>query len=80
MKCTICQNEIPAIGNWTQGNNAEPVVRNGRCCTECDTFIVIPMRLAPRMGARAAVGLAFAMEEATKKMKEQNERKRPAAS
>ena len=44
MKCSICQNEIQAVGDWTQGNNAEPV-NNGRCCDHCNATVVIPARL-----------------------------------
>lgn len=46
MKCCICKNEIPAQPNgWDQGNNAEPVVKRGRCCDTCNTMVVIPARL-----------------------------------
>jgi hypothetical protein len=44
MKCSICQNEIQAVGDWTQGNNAEPV-NDGRCCEHCNATVVIPARL-----------------------------------
>lgn len=44
MKCCICRREIPAKGDWTGGNNAEPVA-NGRCCDECNDNFVIPARL-----------------------------------
>ena len=44
MKCSICQNEIQAVGDWTQGNNAEPV-NDGRCCDHCNATVVIPARL-----------------------------------
>jgi hypothetical protein len=45
MKCCICEEEIKVEhGNWDQGHNAEPV-RNGRCCSDCNYIVVIPMRL-----------------------------------
>jgi hypothetical protein len=44
MNCSICQLEIPAVGDWTHGNNAEPV-NDGRCCDECNALVVIPARL-----------------------------------
>ena len=44
MNCSICQNEIQAVGDWTQGNNAEPV-NDGRCCDDCNATVVIPARL-----------------------------------
>jgi hypothetical protein len=44
MNCSICQNEIQPVGDWTQGNNAEPV-NDGRCCDQCNSTVVIPARL-----------------------------------
>lgn len=44
MKCCICGREIKPVGDWTQGHNAEPAA-DGRCCDECNSMIVIPMRL-----------------------------------
>lgn len=44
MTCCICGKEIPAVGGWTQGNNAQPV-KDGRCCDECNMSVVIPARL-----------------------------------
>ena len=46
MGCAICGNEIQTTGlGWDEGNNAEPVVMNGRCCDACDTTVVLPARL-----------------------------------
>jgi hypothetical protein len=45
MECCICKNEIPVVLGWAEGNNAEPVVRRGRCCNECNWSVVIPARL-----------------------------------
>lgn len=50
MLCSICFSEIPAIGSWTEGNNAEPV-NMGRCCNDCNDRVVIPARLNS-MGGR----------------------------
>lgn len=48
MLCSICFTEIPPVGTWTDGNNAEPV-NTGRCCNECDNNVVIPARLTMMM-------------------------------
>jgi hypothetical protein len=44
MDCSICGNPIPAVGDWTSGNSAEPV-NDGRCCDHCDMTVVVPARL-----------------------------------
>lgn len=51
MKCCLCGGEIRPVGDWTEGNNAEPAAE-GRCCDECNSMIVIPMRLAEMMRRR----------------------------
>jgi hypothetical protein len=43
MKCCICK--IPVVHGWDGGNNAEPVVEDGRCCDVCNSSVVIPVRL-----------------------------------
>ena len=55
MKCSICNEEIEKRFHndkmvWDQGNNAEPVVKNGRCCDACNAEVVIPVRMG---GSRA---------------------------
>jgi len=51
MKCCICDQEIEVKRDpkgkiyWTEGNNAEPVVKEGRCCDACNTEVVIPVRM-----------------------------------
>ena len=40
MNCSICNNEI----NDEFGNNAEPV-NDGRCCSDCNSTVVIPARI-----------------------------------
>ena len=46
MKCSICKKEIrvEASTGWKKGHNAEPV-NSGRCCSECNEYIVIPARI-----------------------------------
>ena len=56
MKCSICHKEIPAVGAWTTGNNAQPV-NDGRCCNDCNVSVVLPARLkglGSRQSAKAA--------------------------
>ena len=40
MNCSICNNKI----NDRFGNNAEPV-NDGRCCNDCNSTVVIPVRI-----------------------------------
>lgn len=51
MKCCLCGEEIKPVGDWTQGNNAEPV-SSGRCCNDCNAHVVVPARLAEMMARR----------------------------
>jgi hypothetical protein len=47
--CSICDRPIPIeLNGWAYGHNAEPV-NSGRCCGDCNSMVVIPMRLR-RMG------------------------------
>lgn len=55
--CSICNAPIPDINGWKYGNNAQPV-NDGRCCNECNDYIVIPARLAHIMGAKEAARVA----------------------
>ena len=47
MKCCICGEkiEVNAISGWEQGNNAEPVVKDGRCCDLCNAEVVFRKRM-----------------------------------
>jgi hypothetical protein len=40
IKCSICAEPMPD----TLSHNAEPVTR-GRCCSQCNTEMVVPFRL-----------------------------------
>ena len=42
--CSICQGDIDAQGTWLRGHNAEPI-NSGRCCSDCNSTVVIPARL-----------------------------------
>jgi len=47
INCCICKQEIPehpAGTGWMLGNNAEPVVKEGRCCNNCNLATVLPAR------------------------------------
>lgn len=39
MKCVICGKEFQGYGN-----NAMPV-KEGRCCEDCNVYVVIPQRI-----------------------------------
>jgi hypothetical protein len=41
INCCLCNKEIEDL----YGNNAEPVVKNGRCCDSCNLDKVIPARI-----------------------------------
>jgi hypothetical protein len=42
LKCSICGGDIDVgPSGWDRGHNAEPI-NNGRCCTDCNTTVVIP--------------------------------------
>ena len=43
--CDICNGDIKPEGDWLQGNNADPIVKDGRCCDMCNYTVVIPRRL-----------------------------------
>ena len=51
MKCCLCKKEIKKVGNWTQGNNAQPLA-NGRCCDKCNMTKVIPERMKRTFGGK----------------------------
>ena len=42
--CSICSAEIMPEGTWKLGHNAEPI-NDGRCCRECNDFVVLPARI-----------------------------------
>jgi hypothetical protein len=43
MKCCMCKQKImpEPLSGWDQGNNAEPVVKGGRCCNKCNETVVM---------------------------------------
>jgi len=41
--CIICEQPIPPEGSWIHGHNAQPVA-DGRCCGDCNMYVVIPTR------------------------------------
>lgn len=44
--CVICKKPIDIQpSGWAGGHNAEPV-KSGRCCTQCQQDIVLPLRIA----------------------------------
>ncbi len=51
MKCCICKGEIEVKGNWTEGNNAQPI-KDGRCCDVCDETKVTLARLTNKTKQR----------------------------
>lgn len=46
MNCCICRMKIETepLTGWKGGHNAQPIM-DGRCCGECNTLVVIPLRL-----------------------------------
>jgi len=47
MDCCICQDKIGIeVGGWSKGHNASPIVEGGRCCEDCNSNLVIPVRLS----------------------------------
>jgi len=61
MDCAICFEQIPPIPqiDWYEGQNADPVIPEGRCCSRCDNEVVIPVR-----------GLIFAVEDLDREVEE----------
>ena len=51
MKCCLCKKEIEKVGNWDQGNNAQPLA-DGRCCDRCNMTKVIPARMKRNFGGK----------------------------
>ena len=48
MNCIICTDEIlpQPISGWDKGHNPCPVKEKGRCCEDCNSTIVVPVRLS----------------------------------
>jgi hypothetical protein len=47
VECSICGGpiDVPPGSTWTRGHNAQPV-NDGRCCSECNNGVVLPLRIA----------------------------------
>jgi len=51
MNCCLCDEEIEKQYTpegkmfWDTGHNAEPLVKDGRCCEDCNTTKVVPERM-----------------------------------
>jgi len=46
LKCSICGDDIqPEPHGWAGGHNAQPI-NDGRCCTDCNALVVLPVRIA----------------------------------
>jgi hypothetical protein len=44
--CCLCAKLIPVNADgWAEGNNAAPVIPDGRCCNECNESVVFPTRM-----------------------------------
>lgn len=62
MKCSICNHEIDkqftSDGKmfWDKGHNPQPVKPNSddRCCSDCNSSIVLPARLNALFASRAS--------------------------
>lgn len=66
-KCDICFNDIPVEFNgWNKGNNAEPVVKDGRCCNTCNSNVVVPARVL-EIEARQQRDVTLKLQEELKK-------------
>jgi hypothetical protein len=44
MKCCLCDKQIETVMGVSEGHNAQPLAE-GRCCSECNDFDVLPARM-----------------------------------
>jgi hypothetical protein len=52
LNCSICGDMIlPELSGWSGGHNAQPI-NDGRCCSDCNARVVVPMRLAQMYARR----------------------------
>jgi hypothetical protein len=53
-ECSICGGPIDVHQphGWVYGHNAQPV-NDGRCCSECNSMVVIPARLQRIYGLKS---------------------------
>jgi hypothetical protein len=65
LACCICGHPIETdLSGWRGGHNARPA-KNGRCCSDCNSMVVIPMRIR-MIYACAATAKAAASAPAVK--------------
>lgn len=71
LTCCMCYKPIPHKGNWTQGDNAEPLivlnptvhsslVRHDRCCASCND-LVVQVRIMQAFGQHEVANLIIGM-------------------
>jgi len=58
MNCIICTDTInpQPITGWDKGHNAEPI-KEGRCCEDCNSSIVVPARFSGLVHYEQALSL-----------------------
>lgn len=44
--CVICGGSLDDGSSWKHGHNPAPVTDKGRACSDCNTTVVIPVRIA----------------------------------
>lgn len=55
LSCSICSKPILPEYGWSGGHNAQPV-NDGRCCSDCNTKVVVPMRIQRMLAKRSPPG------------------------
>ncbi len=54
--CCICGFSIEVeLSGWRYGHNAQPV-KDGRCCSDCNSMVVIPFRMVRMLRASMGIG------------------------
>ena len=70
LTCCMCYKRIEHKGNWTQGNNAEPltvseyghpsIVKHDRCCDSCND-LVVQVRIMQAFGQHSTANIIIQM-------------------
>lgn len=70
LTCCMCYKRIEHKGNWTQGDNAEPLtvaeyghsslVKHDRCCSQCNG-LVLQVRMMQAFGQHETANLIIGM-------------------